>query len=179
MAATVVLAVMLGGAGAGADAAARTSAGAGGSNAASIQRWGQGTRTSNATSAEPDLPGARVLLLREVYTDAVTFIDVGDPGVSIGDYVIFQDPVQAYHSGETLGYLDVQCFVGYSDMCKGAITLTGDGQIEFEGANPSGVKTTRYAITGGTGIYGDARGKITVTFPTKDSARLALHLIGA
>jgi len=93
--------------------------------------------------------------------------------------VIFQDPVVDYHSGATLGYLDVQCFVGYSDLCKGSVTLTGEGQVEFTGANPSGVNTNRYAITGGTGIYADVRGKIIVTFPTKDSARLALHLIGA
>lgn len=144
-----------------------------------MQRWGQGTRSSAPAGADPNLPGSRVVVLREVYTDAVTFIDLGDPGVTIGDYVIFQDPVLDYHSGDSLGYLDVQCFVGYSDLCKGSVTLTGEGQIEFTGANPPGVKTTRYAITGGTGIYADVRGKVIVTFPTHDSARLALHLIGA
>jgi len=175
----MALAVVASGSGAG--AAANANPGRGGSIGDGATRWGQAAAasTSAPSASEPSLPGARVLVLREVYTDAVTFIDVGDPGVSIGDYVIFQDPVQDFHSGETLGYLDVQCFVGYSDLCKGSITLTGDGQIEFDGANPSAASTARYAITGGTGIYADVRGKIVVTFPTKDSARLAVHLIGA
>ncbi len=175
----VALAIVSSGSGAGASPNADPSRHASAHGAAALQRWGQAAGGTTVTASEPNLPGARVVVLREVYTDAVTFIDVGDPGVSIGDYVIFQDPVQDYHSGQALGYLDVQCFVGYSDLCKGTITLTGDGQIEFEGANPSGVKTTRYAITGGTGIYADVRGKVIVTFPTKESARIALHLIGA
>jgi hypothetical protein len=180
MAVTVVLAVTLGGAGAGADAAAKSSTGSGTAGpAAAIQRWGAGPQAAAFT--DPNLPGSRVLLLREIYSDNVTYIDVGDPGASIGDYVIFQDPVVDFHTGASLGYLDVQCFVGYSDMCKGSITLAGQGQgqVEFMGANPSRVRTDRYAITGGTGIYAQVRGKIIVTFPTKDSARLALHLIGA
>lgn len=176
--AAAVLAIVTGGAGAG--AASTSGAGAGSAAAMSgMGRWSQEGSAPAVATTEPTLPGVRVLLLREVYTDAVTFIDVGDPGQGIGDYVIFQDPVQGFHSGEPLGYMDVQCFIGYSDLCRGTFTLTGDGQIEFEGANPSGVKTTRYAITGGTGIYGDVRGKVVVTFPTKESARIALHLIGA
>jgi hypothetical protein len=75
--------------------------------------------------------------------------------------------------------MDVQCFIGCSDLCRGTFTLTGDGQVVFERANPPGVKTTRYAITGGTGIHADVRGKMVVTVPTKDSARIALHVIGA
>jgi hypothetical protein len=174
----VAFSFIAGGAGAGANTGSGAKSSSRSVVAAGAARWGAAvTRTKAA--AERDLPGGRVLVLREVYTDAVTFIDVGDPGVSIGDYVVFQDPVQDFHSGDALGYMDVQCFVGYSDLCRGSITLTNDGQIEFEGANPSGVKTTRYGITGGTGIYADVRGKLVVTFPTKESARLALHLIGA
>jgi hypothetical protein len=121
----------------------------------------------------------RVLVLREVFGEDVTFVDVGDPGDSIGDYVVFHDVVQNYDSGEEVGRIDVQCISGYADQCRGSITLYGDGQIVFDGVTLAHQNPDRFAITGGTGVYGDVRGKLIVSFPSSDSARLAVHLIGA
>jgi hypothetical protein len=144
----------------------------------SAQLWNRDPGLSAVAAAEPDLPGAHTLLLREVYTDDLTFIDVGDPGDSIGDYVIFRDAVEDWDTGQPLGVINVHCFLGYDDQCRGSITLTGDGQVVFDGVTPLGVDPDRFAITGGTGIYGGVSGQIVISFPTKDTARLALRLIG-
>jgi hypothetical protein len=140
-------------------------------------RWNHDPANTGHATAEPGPRGARVLILHEVYTDDFTFIDVGEPGDSPGDYGVFRDLVADPETGELLGYIDVQCIAAYADQCRGSISLQGQGQIVFDGITPLGTNPDRFAITGGTGVFAAVRGKLIVSFPAHDYARLALKLL--
>ena len=118
----------------------------------------------------------KTIRLIEPFSDDFTFVDVGAPGDSPGDYGVFRDPVSSPRSGKVLGTIDVQCIAAYADQCRGSITLDGRGQITFDGVTPKGVDPVRFALTGGTGEFADASGVLIVSFPDDTSALLTLKL---
>lgn len=132
--------------------------------------------TVTTTSADRERRPWKVIRLDEVFTDAFTFIDVGEPGESPGDYGVFRDPVAIPSSGKVVGTVDVQCIAAYADQCRGAVSLDGRGQITFDGVTPLGVDPDRFAVTGGTGEFVGVGGSLTVSFPSDESARLTLRL---
>jgi hypothetical protein len=118
----------------------------------------------------------KVIRLNEVFTDAFTFVDVGEPGESPGDYGVFRDPVSNPRTGRVLGTVDVQCIAAYADQCRGSITLDGRGQITFDGITPLNVDPDKFAITGGTGEFVGAGGELVVSFPSDTFALLTVRL---
>ena len=118
----------------------------------------------------------RTIVLNEVFGPKFTFVDVGERGDSPGDYGVFQDRVTNPGSGHRVGVIDVQCVEAYASHCRGAITLSGRGQIVFDGTTPTTVDPDQYAVTGGTGEFVGAAGTFTVSFPSDDYALLTIEL---
>lgn len=118
----------------------------------------------------------RVIRVHELFTDNFTFIDVGEPGDSPGDYGVFQDPLANPRTGTIVGAVDVQCIAAYADQCRGSIQLRGRGQITFDGITPLGVDPDRFALTGGTGEFKGAGGVLIVSFPAENIALLTVRI---
>ena len=134
-------------------------------------------RTAAPTPSVSDDGRVRMIVLNEVFGPKFTFVDVGEPGDSPGDYGVFQDRVANPSSGRRVGLIDVQCVEAYASHCRGAITLSGRGQIVFDGATPAPVDPDVFAVTGGTGEFVGAAGTLTVSFPSDDFALLTLELV--
>jgi hypothetical protein len=133
-------------------------------------------RTAVTDHDEPRSRDGRTIRLDEPFSDSFTFIDVGAPGDSPGDYGVFQDPVVDPASGATRGTITVQCVAAYADLCRGSISLDGRGQITFDGITPLGVDPDEFGLTGGTGEFTGAGGSLTVSFLTQTTARLTVQL---
>jgi hypothetical protein len=95
---------------------------------------------------------------------ATTRIDVGPRGVSPGDQEIVRSRLLERGTGKTIGRSELACtFVdsGRSRVCRGTYILPkGDlvvgGSILYR-------QFYDLAVTGGTGLYDNARGTLTVT----------------
>ena len=119
-------------------------------------------------------PAARVLKLTELEKGS-TFKHVrttksGSRRANLpGDLIVFTNPV-ADGSGETVGRLHVQCvtttgasnFLKSKLTCAGVMTLPG-GTLTLQAMTSPGNPTTNGAITGGTGVYANARGVLVST----------------
>jgi hypothetical protein len=136
-------------------------------------------RSSASAAASDSHEGdGRMIVLNELFGHKFTFVDVGEPGDSPGDYGVFQDPLAVPSSGRRVGVIDVQCVEAYASHCRGAITLADRGQIAFDGAVPTRVDPDVFAVTGGTGEFVGVGGTLTVSFPSDHFARLRIELVG-
>lgn len=143
-------------------------------------RWHHGPGA--ARTAAPAVSGSaddrvRTIVLNEVFGPKFTFVDTGEPGDSPGDYGVFEDRVANPASGPRVGLIDVQCVEAYASHCRGVITLTGRGQIVFDGVTPAPVDPDVFVVTGGSGEFVGAAGTLTVSFPSDDDALLTLELV--
>ncbi len=85
----------------------------------------------------------------------------------LGDLIVFTSPI-ADSAGKTVGKLHATCVttVGSSDflksklICSGVMAL-GKSSLTLQAITSPGTATTTGAITGGTGIYANARGVFT------------------
>jgi len=118
------------------------------------------------------LPGACTLLLtacaQEAYRVLVTIadaridkaqlIDTGKPGDSVGDILVFDQPLLGEHK-QKIGNNSGTCIrtqVGHSFQCQWTLTLQ-NGSIQVAGREfDQGVSTL--SIVGGTGQYAGIRG---------------------
>jgi hypothetical protein len=86
-------------------------------------------------------------------------VDVGEPGLSLGDNVVFHDLLlsggkRVGDQGGTCPVVDVSQGLIH---CTGTIRLSG-GQLTFQGLTTT-APTKQFAITGGTGRYQDVGGQ--------------------
>jgi Allene oxide cyclase barrel like domain len=106
-------------------------------------------------------------------------IDVGAPGFSLGDEVVFAGDLR--HAGERVGRVGVVCtFTSAADpsmvqaQCPATAELPG-GQITLQG-----LVTNRdlrvLPITGGSGRYQGAEGEMFARFLSQTKAVLTFHL---
>ncbi|MCA1845655.1 MAG: dirigent protein [Actinobacteria bacterium] len=103
-----------------------------------------------------------------------TPIDLGDKGESPGDLFVYSGDVFNKKGGKNIGRAAGQCLTVSTgsahaeSICSVHVTLAG-GKIIGEGlantADIFGGKTVSFPITGGSGIYRNARGYATVTVP--------------
>jgi hypothetical protein len=111
-----------------------------------------------------------------------TFVDVGAPGPSIGDYVVITSPFLSPATHQKVGSGAVVCTavkatanpplqcVGTASFARGDITLQGIF-VSVTG------KANVLAVTGGTGAYRTARGTVTVTILANGATDLVFRLI--
>jgi len=123
-----------------------------------------------AVGSAPAATGKRAKTLRLVAIKSQqAFLDLGSPGPSLGDQLVFSDTI--YRNRREAGTDGVVCSItavappyGASTyQCVGTIRLR-DGQIttqglnQFQGEGDPG--PFRLAITGGTGAYSGASGEL-------------------
>ena len=104
-----------------------------------------------------------VIHVIEHYNNNV-IIDLGPKGDSMGDLNPFADPIYNATNKKQVGYESGSCIrtiVGKLYECNWTVFLKG-GQISVEGPSYDNSANSVLAITGGTGIYRDARGQLNV-----------------
>lgn len=101
-----------------------------------------------------------VHVIEHASTDTV--IDIGDPGDSTGDLLTFHNDVYDRSDSHVLGHDQGDCIridpAGGSWECRWVTILSG-GSITVEGQFLD-TEDTVLAVTGGTGIYRNARGQM-------------------
>jgi hypothetical protein len=124
-------------------------------------------------AAPADSASGKVVRVYEHDTSQAS-IDLGDKGGSAGDLFVYSGDVFNKKGGKNLGRAAGQCLTVSTgsahaeSICSVHVTLAG-GKIIGEGlgntADIFGGKTVAFPITGGTGIYRNARGYGTVSVP--------------
>jgi Allene oxide cyclase barrel like domain len=97
----------------------------------------------------------------DVLTSPFNYTDLGQPGPSAADVIVFNDQLltDGKHVGHEVGSCVLVDASGLAN-CTGVVTLDGVGTITFAFENaPPPEKVL--AITGGTGTYRSARGEGT------------------
>ena len=118
-----------------------------------------------------------------VFTEFDANIDVGAPGFSLGDEVVFSGNL--LRNGQQVGRVGVVCtFVSTQNpdrveaQCPGTATLPG-GQIAVQGVIVNRALNWTLPITGGSGRYDRARGQVVsrdVSTPTQPQVELTFQL---
>lgn len=121
-------------------------------------------------SASADGKGKRDDLRLVATTNQEEFVDVGAPGLSLGDQFVFSEVLRSRgrEVGTSGGVCTVTEIVAYEALTahcvatlslrRGQITL--QGLVEFQGEDDTGPFTV--AITGGTGAYRGASGEARI-----------------
>jgi hypothetical protein len=92
--------------------------------------------------------------------EPASYIDTGDPGDSVGDLAVFDQPLLT-ENGVRLGDNSGVCIrtkVGHSYQCQWTLTLA-DGTFQVAGRE-AGEGTSFITIVGGTGAYTGASGEM-------------------
>jgi hypothetical protein len=118
-----------------------------------------------------------------VFTEFDPNIDLGAPGFSLGDEVVFSGNL--LRNGEQVGRVGVVCtFVSTANadrveaQCPATATLPG-GQIAVQGVIVNRSLNFTLPITGGSGRYQGAGGQLVsrdVSTPTQPQVELTFHL---
>jgi hypothetical protein len=128
-----------------------------------------------APQAKPNDTNTKTLRF-DVQFSPFHLVDVGEPGLSLGDYPVFHDLLFAHgkqvgDEGGTCPVVDVSQGLIH---CTGTIRLSG-GQITFQGLTTTAA-TKHFAITGGTGRYQDVSGQGTLVEFGNGTGSLTLKL---
>ena len=120
--------------------------------------------------------GDDVTLRFDVETSPFSYTDLGEPGPSAADVIVFLDTL--LRNGRQVGHEVGSCVVvepsGLSN-CSAVLTLDGQGTITYAFENaPPPEKTL--AITGGSGKYRTAHGDGTFTESGHGTGTLVLSL---
>jgi hypothetical protein len=118
-----------------------------------------------------------------VFTEFDATIDVGAPGLSLGDEVVFAGNL--LRNGEQVGRVGVVCtFVSTANadrveaQCPATATLPG-GQVTTQGVIVNRALNWTLPVTGGSGRYDRARGQVVsrdISTPTQPQVELTFHL---
>jgi hypothetical protein len=128
-----------------------------------------------APQSTPDDTRARTLRF-DVQLSDFHLVDVGEPGLNLGDYPVFHDLLfshgkQVGDQGGTCPVVDVSHGLIH---CTGTIRLSG-GQLTFQGLTTTAA-TKQFAITGGTGRYQGVGGQGTLVEFGNGTGSLTLKL---
>lgn len=106
----------------------------------------------------------------------------GEPSASLGDVIAFTNPLAA--AGKRIGRLYLHCTVVVaarqankaSYACEGVVAI-GAGTLSVQAFLAHAGATVRGTVTGGTGVYSNARGTL-LSQPTKSGADDVITLVG-
>jgi hypothetical protein len=136
--------------------------------------------TASTASSHVDKQTIRVVA---VFTEFDAGIDVGAPGFSLGDEVVFSGNL--LQAGKQMGRVGVVCtFVSTANadrveaQCPATAILPG-GQITVQGVIVNRALNWTLPITGGSGRYDRARGEVVsrdISTPTQPQVELTFHL---
>jgi hypothetical protein len=135
---------------------------------------------AGATSGPPDdgHDHGTTTLTFDVEFSPFNYTDLGQPGPSAGDVIVFNDVLR--QDGSRVGRDSGSCVVieaqGLAN-CTGVVTLDEQGTITFAFENaPPPLKTL--AITGGSGAFRTVRGDGVLEEFGNGTGRLTLHVDG-
>jgi hypothetical protein len=113
-------------------------------------------------------------------------IDLGQRGPSLGDLFVFSGPLQR-ESGAEVGRIDGQCTTTSApgpsaeqrQLCIVNTTFENrnGAEIDTQGVGRVEAEDVVLAVTGGTGIYQNARGQATFDFRSADRVVITYELI--
>jgi hypothetical protein len=139
--------------------------------------------------ATPDITTAQTFTVLAHATNFLP-VDVGSKGFGPGDYAVERWVLR--RSGARVGRLNAQSTVNFNQApanptalyflaftFTGKGELTADGSIVFAPTSEGGFRPIPFdlPVTGGTGVYQNARGQIHVEFLTDADARFTFQLI--
>jgi hypothetical protein len=140
---------------------------------------GRGAASTSSGSAGKQ----QTIRVTAVFTEFDPAIDVGAPGFSLGDEVVFAGNL--LRDGRQVGRVGVVCtFVSTANpdrveaQCPATAILPG-GQIAIQGVIVNRSLNFTLPITGGSGVYDRARGQVVsrdVSTPTQPQVELTFHL---
>jgi hypothetical protein len=142
-----------------------------------------GSSGQGAVSASGGADNQQTIRVTAVFTEFDGNIDVGAPGFSLGDQVVFAGNL--VRNGKQVGRVGVVCtFVSTQNpdkveaQCPATATLPG-GQITIQGVIVNRALNWTLPITGGSGQYDRARGQVVsrdVSTPTQPQVELTFQL---
>lgn len=106
------------------------------------------------------------------------FIDLGAPGPSPGDILVFHSALTDTTGGD-VGDLNIQCGVNFSGLavCLGIFSIDGRGQVTVD-ALPEFPLPATGIVTGGNGDFRNVRGEADIQPQQDGTTRITFHLIG-
>jgi Allene oxide cyclase len=116
-----------------------------------------GSTVVSATSGDH---GRRLTVVERATTDTV--IDLGEPGDSIGDMLPFGNDIYDAKNTHKIGRDEGTCFrtnPGIAWECTWTTIVPG-GSLTVQGPFYDDLRSSKLAITGGTGVYQNARGQM-------------------
>jgi hypothetical protein len=142
-----------------------------------------GSSSQASASTASGHAGGQTIRVLAVFTEFDPNIDVGAPGLSLGDEVVFAGNL--LRDGKQVGRVGVVCtFVSTQNadrveaQCPATATLPG-GQITIQGVIVNRALNWTLPITGGSGRYDSARGEVVsrdVSTPTQPQVELTFYL---
>ncbi len=137
--------------------------------------------TSSTTSSTTSTTTKTIHVI-EPKSAVFTFVDVGAPGPSVGDYIVITSPFLSPATHQKVGSEAVVCTAVKATpnpplQCVGTASFAG-GDITLQGIFVSVTgKANVLAVTGGTGAYQTAAGTVTVTILANGATDLVFRLI--
>ena len=136
-----------------------------------------------ASTASGNSNKGQTIRVIAVFTEFDPNIDVGAPGFSLGDEVVFsgnllQDGKQVGRVGVVCTFVSTQNADRVEAQCPATAILPG-GQITVQGVIINRALNWTLPITGGSGRYDRARGEVVsrdISTPTQPQVELTFHL---
>ena len=129
---------------------------------------------AGAGSDESD-DGSRTLTFHVEFSP-LSYTDLGEPGFSYPDAIVFQD--ELFEDGERVGHEVGSCVLvdaAGTANCTGVVTLDDRGTITFAFENAQAPEKV-LAVTGGTGDFRSAGGTGTLVEDVDQTGTLELSL---
>ena len=121
--------------------------------------------------------GARTLVLVQG-APQIAFVDLGDPGPSAGDVLVFRSELFDT-ANAAAGDLNITCTqtIGPENICRGIFTIAGTGQLSVD-ALPTFPQPTVGIVNGGNGEFQRTRGEVEIEPQADGTTLLTFHLFG-
>jgi hypothetical protein len=140
---------------------------------------------ASAAGTHPSGAGVATAAVREIDTleahKVQHTIDNGQPGFGAGDVITVSSRLTTHDGATRLGVSHEVCTAVRTNVfaleCSATIELS-DGQISVQGEFPPSDPQTSYAVTGGTGAYDSAGGRMRITSAPDHELYLDFFLTG-